>query len=177
MSPRSRHLRPGAFALALPLIAISLALTGCTPTVALDAADQAEDPSCAAVIVRLPETVASQAKRETNAQGTGAWGNPTSVILHCGVVSPGPTTDRCLSINGIDWVEVDVSPPRYTYVTYGRTPAVEVTVDNTAADASSVLPDLTDAVAVIPAGRACVGPEEVPLPADDGSVPTPAATP
>ena len=40
---------------------------------------------------RLPETVDGLERRETNAQATGAWGNPASVLLRCGVPTPGPT--------------------------------------------------------------------------------------
>ncbi|PPF84180.1 DUF3515 domain-containing protein, partial [Subtercola sp. Z020] len=66
MLPRKRLLVPGALAATLVVAAI----TGCAPTVALDPASNATDPGCAEVMVRLPETVADQPSRETNAQAT-----------------------------------------------------------------------------------------------------------
>jgi outer membrane murein-binding lipoprotein Lpp len=53
-----------------------LVLAGCAQAVPFDPAADASDPDCAAVVVRLPDTVAGLAERETNAQGTGAWGQP-----------------------------------------------------------------------------------------------------
>ena len=148
---------------ALALFA-SIALTGCTPTVPLEAATDATDPVCAAVVVELPTTVADQAQRETDAQGTAAWGTPATVLLHCGVPTPGPTTDRCFGIDGVDWVQDDSDTPRNRYTTYGRTPAVEVVVDEnpeTGVSASSVLPLLTDAVERIEATGGCSDPIDV----------------
>ncbi|WXZ51180.1 DUF3515 family protein [Clavibacter tessellarius] len=52
--------------------------------------------------------------RETDAQGTGAWGDPQStVILRCGVATPGPTTDACISYDDVDWVEDDLEGPEH----------------------------------------------------------------
>ena len=68
-------LRAGALA---PLILV--AVVACTPTVPLTPAAHSTDPGCAEVIVRLPASVAGEAIRETNAQATGAWGNPAAVL-------------------------------------------------------------------------------------------------
>jgi hypothetical protein len=124
--------------------------------VALDAAPAATAPDCAAVIVRLPDTVAGLAERETNAQATGAWGQPASVLLRCGVEPPGPTTDRCVSVDGVDWIIDESDAPNYLFTTYGRTPAVEVLVDNEVVSGSTAIADLSAAVSAIPAGGGCV---------------------
>lgn len=124
-------------------------------------APAATDPGCAAIVVRLPAVVAGAARRETDAQGTAAWGSPASVLLHCGVPVPGPTTDRCISIDHVDWVEDASRAPLYTYRTYGRDPATEVTIDTGAVSGSTALTDLSSAVAVLPARGACVGAEDV----------------
>jgi hypothetical protein len=134
----------------------ALLLAGCTQAVAFDAAPEARDPDCAAVVVRLPDTVAELAERETNAQGTGAWGQPASVLLRCGVEPPGPTTDRCVSVDGIDWVIDESDAPNYLFTTYGRTPAVEVLVDNDVVSGSTAIADLSAAVSAIPAEGGCV---------------------
>jgi hypothetical protein len=134
----------------------ALVLAGCTQAVAFDAAPAATDPDCAAVVVRLPDTVAGLAERETNAQATGAWGQPASVLLRCGVEPPGPTTDRCVSVDGVDWIIDETDAPNYLFTTYGRTPAVEVLVDNDVVSGSTAIADLSAAVSAIPAEGGCV---------------------
>jgi hypothetical protein len=124
--------------------------------VAFDAAPDATDPDCAAVVVRLPDTVAGLAERETNAQATGAWGQPASVLLRCGVEPPGPTTDRCVSVDGVDWIIDESDAPNYLFTTYGRTPAVEVLVDNDVVSGTTAIADLSAVVSAIPAEGGCV---------------------
>jgi hypothetical protein len=150
-----RGIRRLALAAALPVVAVAF-LAGCTQAVAFDAADSASDPDCAAVVVRLPDTVADLAQRETNAQGTGAWGDPASVLLRCGVEPLGPTTDRCVSVDGVDWVIDESDAPNYLFTTYGRTPAVEVLVDNDVVSGTTAIADLSRAVSAIPAEGGCV---------------------
>lgn len=143
------------------VVGVTLAtLTGCSGAVSLEPAAGSNDPDCAAVTVRLPDTVSDLVKRETTAQATGAWGNPAAVLLHCGVATPAPTTDTCVSVNDIDWVEDDSKAPIYSYTTYGRTPAVEVVIDSRSAS-STALDDLTAAVSVIPQDKKCIGATEV----------------
>ena len=73
------------FLLAAALAMGTLTLTGCTATVALDPAPDANNPACADVVVRLPDTIDSLQKRGTNSQSTAAWGEPTGVIFRCGL--------------------------------------------------------------------------------------------
>jgi hypothetical protein len=151
---------------ALAAVATAL-LTGCVQAVPLDPADSANDPACADVTVRLPDTVADKPKRETTAQATGAWGDPAAVILHCGVAAPGPTTDACIALNGVDWIadESDAANDTYRYTTYGRDPAVEVVINADAetggVSGTTALIDLTSAVSVIPATSACLSPDDI----------------
>jgi hypothetical protein len=155
-SPSRRGLRRPASA-ALLAVAGTVAFAGCSQAVAFDAAPSASDPDCAAVVVRLPDTVAGLAQRDTNAQGTGAWGQPASVLLRCGVEPLGPTTDRCVSVDGVDWVIDESDAPNYLFTTYGRTPTVEVLVDNDAVSGTTAISDLSAAVGAIPAEGGCVG--------------------
>jgi len=163
MNPRSLALRTAA---ACSLLLGTFLLTACAPTVPLEPAADAESPACADVVVHLPTSVADQAARETNAQGTGAWGDPSAVLMHCGVTVPGPTTLPCLDINGIDWIEDDSQAPLYRYTTYGRDPAVEIVIDSEKVSGSTALVDLSNAVSGIPATAQCVGAEDVTLPTE-----------
>jgi len=123
--------------------AISLgALTGCSPIVATAAASQANSVGCANVIVRLPDTVAGLSRRETNAQGTGAWGDPATVLLRCGVGVPAASSLPCVVIGSVSWLQDDSYAPSYRYTSYGRTPAVEVTMDHGTVSPGTALGDL-----------------------------------
>lgn len=144
---------------ALPLL---LLLAGCSPIVALEPAEDAASPLCAEVTVRLPDTVDELAKRQTNAQATGAWGEPTAVLLRCGVPSPAPTSKLpCLTVEGVDWLRDDSDDPIFVFTTYGRTPAVEVIVDYSTASAFDALVDVAFAVSQLPVEGACLSPDDV----------------
>lgn len=133
----------------------TLLLAGCGAIVPMTSAEDANDPACATVIVRLPQSVADLSKRETNAQATGAWGTPAAVLLHCGVTVPGPSTLPCVEVNGIDWLEDDSEKPLYRYTTFGRVPAVEVVVDSDKVSGTTTLVDLTGSLSQIPATSRC----------------------
>ncbi len=137
------------------------ALTGCVGAVPMDPAPDANNPDCASVTVRLPDLVADQAKRETTAQATGAWGEPATVLLTCGVEVPGPTTDPCVTINNVDWIEDDSLAPLYQYTTFGREPAVRVALNSDVVSGSTVLVDLSSAVEVLPVSGQCLSPADV----------------
>jgi hypothetical protein len=142
-------LRLLALAAVVPLVLGLLA--GCSATVALTPAAHATNPKCADVIVRLPSSVGTWAIRQTNAQATGAWGDPAVAILRCGVTPPGPTTDLCYTVKGVDWVEDSSKKPTYTYTTFGRTPAVQVVIDSKATNGQGtiILDQLSNAVGTI----------------------------
>lgn len=149
-------------ALLAPVLVMGLA--GCAPIVVLDAADDAANPSCAAMMVRLPDTIAGLQSRETDAQSTAAWGQPEQVLLRCGVPSPAPNaTLMCTTISGIDWLGDDSGDPNFVFTSYGRSPAVEVIIDsdgdpsipNDGVSGLEVLTDLAAAVGEIPATRTC----------------------
>lgn len=146
--------------MSLLVTASALTLTACAGSVSMEPAPHANDPDCAAVTVRLPDALGELAKRETTAQATGAWGDPASVLLHCGVEPIGPTTMPCFSVNGVDWVRDDSEAPIYRFTTYGRTPAVEVVIDNDHASGSALL-DLSPAVSVIEQTSKCLNAEDV----------------
>ena len=165
---------------ALVAVAVSLLLTGCTPIVALQPAEDAVNVGCAEMVVTLPELVggryADQLERETNAQGTGAYGDPTTVLVRCGVTPPAPTSELpCVRVDGIDWLRDDAADPRIVFTTYGREPAVQVTLDNTNATPGVVLSDLSGAVGRTTAVRECTSVTNTL--GDDTTTPTATPTP
>lgn len=145
-------------ALLAPLL---LLLAGCSPIVALRPAPDAINPKCAKVVVSLPATVAGLPARQTDAQGTGAWGTPTEVVMHCGVPVPDPTsTLKCVTVSDIDWLTDDKDAPNYIFTTYGRDPAVEVVLDSDKVSGLSALTDLSYAVSSIPPMGKCIAPQD-----------------
>jgi hypothetical protein len=155
-------------ATAVAALAGVLLLTACAPTVTLEPAEDAGEVACAEVIVRLPDSVDGLAQRETDAQGTGAWGDPAAVLLRCGVPSPAPTSElRCITIGGVDWLLDDSGDPVLVATSYGREPAVEVIIEDRADQI--VLDELAGAVSRLPASGACIGADEL-----SGSSPAPA---
>jgi len=127
---------------ALAALAVTvLALTGCAATVSLTPAAHANDPACAAIMVRLPGDLGGQSRRWTDAQATAAWGTPSRVIFSCGVTPPGPSTIKCVSLGGVDWLVDESEQPRFRITSYGRTPAVQLYLDSSdkAVDPNAVL--------------------------------------
>ena len=153
MPTHSRHFVRASSAGALLVVSLS----ACSPIVDVDAAPDAANPACAEVMIALPDQVAGNELRETNSQGTAAWGDPSQVVLRCGIEVPGPTTDACASVNDVDWIiqestETDI----WTARTYGRNPAVEVLFDPNQVASSTVLVDLGGAASRVEQTEQCL---------------------
>ena len=147
-------------ALVAAAAATGLALTSCSPVVDVTPAKDAANAACAPMMLALPDAIGDAKLRKTNAQATAAWGDPSAVILRCGVNVPGPTTDRCVSVNGVDWV-IKEGNPVWTLTTFGREPATEILMDPDKISSATVLADLSNAAQKIPATRNCVGQEDL----------------
>ncbi len=143
-----------AFSLAAVLVAAGT-LTACTPIISLEAAGDSNNPACAEVSVRLPAILANEAKRTTDAQATGAWGNPTAVILRCGLEPVEVSTLPCVTASGVDWLVDESAKPSYRFITFGRNPATEVIVDSNKVAGVSVLDELSSAIQSVEATKEC----------------------
>lgn len=130
-------------------------LTGCASTVSLEPAEDSNDPACADVTVRLPDEIDGQTRRWTDAQATGAWGDPAAVLVTCGVMPPGPTEEKCITIGGVDWIVDETKAPKFLVTTYGRTPAVQVFYDNEIVSGNDVLDRLSTTVSQLPVDGEC----------------------
>lgn len=139
----------------LTVIPFVLLLTGCAPVVNLSAAEYSNDPACAEVSVRLPAELGELGVRETNAQATRAWGDPAAVLLRCGLEGVEVSALPCVTAGEVDWLVDDSDAPNYRFISYARFPAVEVIVDSLSASGITSLEGLSDAVAMIPATKAC----------------------
>ena len=134
------------------------ALTACgDDTVRASPAVHAANPLCAKAARHWPATVANQKSRtvSTDSPTVHAWGHP-AIIARCGVTSPGPTTAACVTVDGIDWIGRKLSDGA-SYVTFGRSPAIEVLVP-TKYNAFPPLGAFTAAAEQVPQGaHHCIG--------------------
>ena len=149
----------------LAVAGIVLTLAGCGSTAGVTPGPTASAPVCAEVLRVLPDELSGAERRSTNSQATAAWGDP-AITLRCGVNPPGPTTDRCISVTGVDGTQVDwvmtplgeAAEDTWQFTTYGQVPAIEVNVpvDYAGDDATTTLVDLGGAVALTDQQSACV---------------------
>jgi hypothetical protein len=121
-------------------------------------------------MLAMPDTVGGLERRGTTSQATDAWGQEYTIVAKCGLDVPPPTTDPCVTIDtagySVDWIVHD-GPHAWVATTYGRNPAVEVTVPKIRADAAinDLLAALTPPASLAPAtGRSCVGLGDVTAP-------------
>lgn len=155
MAKTSRVIRAAALA-----AVGGLTLSSCTSLVAdIEQAPEATDPQCAEAMVAMPEEIAGHDRRRTDTQSTAAWGDPAVAVFRCGVPVPGPTTDECVGANGVDWV-VREEGSNWRITTYGREPAMEVLFDGERVSSSSVMVDVGNAAARIPADSGCTDPQD-----------------
>ncbi|WP_432488858.1 DUF3515 family protein [Kineococcus sp. SYSU DK018] len=130
----------------------------------VEAAPAGGDPACGQLVQALPDTLEGLARTPQGAAGVASWGEE-QVVLRCGAAVIGPTTKPCLPVGPdeattVDWVQDARSDRAVRFLTYGRDPAVEVTVrfgaGLRASSASAPLVDLAAAVSAIPQTRTCL---------------------
>ena len=139
----------------LTLIPILFLLTGCAATVNLEPAEFANDPACAEVSVRFPDQISELEKRFTNAQATTAYGEPAAVLVRCGLEPVFASPLPCVTAGEVDWLVDDSGAPNFRFISFGRTPAVEVIVDSQEASGVTTLESLSSAVSRLPAAVRC----------------------
>ena len=146
---------------ALSLVLVAL-LSGCAQAVPFDAAKDGANALCADVTVRLPDEVGDDyERRQTDSQGTAAWGDPSVALLRCGVEIPGPTsTLPCVKTGDVYWLRDGSDPDNPVFITYGREPATEVIVKRSAVSPGVVLLDVSQAVAYTKETRQCTDVED-----------------
>ncbi len=158
-APAGTTPRRGARAGVLPaLCALALLLGACSTGVEVSVPAGGSSAACAAVAARWPTTVGGKATVDTSpaAPAVHAWGDPP-VIARCGLPEPGPTTDQCLGVSGVDWVAHRLSDG-VRFTTYGRSPAIEVLVPSDYSPEPLLLGAFTRAVQAVPQGdRRCSG--------------------
>ncbi len=141
--------------------------TGCSTTVHMEPASDANNPLCAEVIVSLDNlrSLAGQDRLWTDAQGTAAWGSSgAAILLTCGLDKPAPTSElQCVTLEGVDWLVDASETPKLRLTTYGREPAVQLYVDTEVVSSNDVIGTrgLVGAISSIPVDGKCTAPDEL----------------
>lgn len=139
------------------VLTVVVVAPGCAGTVSLPAAEAANDPACAELMVRLPDQLAGQDRRWTDAQATAAWGDPAAVLFTCGLPASGPSELPCQTVGNVDWLIDEAEAPRYRVTTYGREPAVQLFLDNEIVSSAEVLTSISNVIDLLPRdGSACL---------------------
>lgn len=139
----------------LYLAPLLLLLSGCSATVNLEAAPLANEPACAEVSVRYPNQISELEQRFTNAQATTAYGEPAAILVRCGLEPVYASALPCVTASEIDWLVDESQAPSFRFISFGRSPAIEVVVDSESASGVSALDALSQAVSQIPATKFC----------------------
>lgn len=154
---------PARFVSASTAALLILAVAGCARTIGVEVAPNAADPQCAEVMLAVPEQLgADLPKVGTDSQATAAWGEPgAAVTMRCGVEQVGPAAD-CQHVDSgdgttVDWIVTTDDAGTWSFVSYGREPAVEVIVPPAVTEdhSTSFIADLADAVTQVPATKEC----------------------
>ncbi|MDN5791385.1 MAG: DUF3515 domain-containing protein [Micrococcales bacterium] len=115
----------------------------------------ADSPVCATAAWPPRIDDLSRVSTAPQSPAVAAWGSPP-IIARCGLPSPAPTTDDCVTVNGVDWVIRSLSDGS-SATTYGRDPAIEVLVPVDYGAVPMLLPLFADVAKALPTtGRHCV---------------------
>lgn len=136
-----------------------LSTAACASTATVDPAPNAADPECAEVMLALPESIGDHDLRQTDSQSTAVWGDPAAAVLRCGVQPPGPSTEHCVSADGVDWLSVE-EDENWRLTSYGREPTVEVVLDVERVASSTAMVSVGPAVENVEQDRTCTAVEQ-----------------
>lgn len=130
------------------------AVSGCSSAPELTLAPQAGASVCQGA--RWPSSVSGHDRVTTSPESpaVAAWGDP-AILARCGLTPLAPTTDDCVTVNGVDWV-VRTLTDGGAAITYGRNPAIEVLAPAAYGPVPLLLPVFGDVAKALPTnGRRC----------------------
>lgn len=155
--PRRRRAAVGVAAGGLALAGLLVARELASPVYGMRQPPLATDPACARIAAHYPDRLDGDRRDRVSYEGLAAWGHGR-VRLRCGLNPPAPTGDPCVAVNGVDWVlrETAARDGHDLLVTYGRRPAVEVTLSASLRQTDAVLEELSRLVAPVRQGDHCL---------------------
>ncbi|MCD9877048.1 DUF3515 family protein [Streptomyces guryensis] len=112
--------------------------------------------ACSSLVRKAPQKLGGHERNDSDQKGTAVWGDG-DVILRCGNISDVPESAPCTSVKGVDWVvnEKKTHDEVKTVLSYGRSPAAEVTVSERIKDKNAVIGDVSGIVSGLTKQKAC----------------------
>jgi hypothetical protein len=111
---------------------------------------------CSSLVSKAPQKLGGQERNNSDQKGTAVWGDG-DVVLRCGNISDVPESASCTSVMGVDWV-VNAKKTHdgvKTVLSYGRSPAAEVTVSERIKDKDAVIGEVSGIVSGLAKQKAC----------------------
>jgi hypothetical protein len=107
-------------------------------------------------VSEAPQKLAGHERTDSDQKGTAVWGDG-DVILRCGNISDVPSSAACTSLKGVDWVVNDKKTHGgvKTVLSYGRSPAAEVTLSERIKDKDAVIGAMSAIVSGLTKQKAC----------------------
>ncbi|MGP3980641.1 DUF3515 family protein [Streptomyces sp. KR80] len=142
---------------ALALAAVLAVREVNSPAFGLQAAPHAASPACQELARGYVDQIDGRDRENLNVTGATMWGGG-QIIWRCGLIPIQPTPDPCVNVNGVDWVLqlAKSRGDRRTLITYGRTPAVEVTVSKDITAIDGVFVDIAKMARPLPKYTKCL---------------------
>ncbi len=127
---------------------MSVVLAACSraPQVAL--APQASAPVCTSAAWPAQVSGHDRVDTEPDSPSVAAWGDP-AIIARCGLEPLGPTTQECVTVDGVDWVVRRLTDGSAA-TTFGRDPAIEVLAPGDYGPVPLLLPAFSKVAGVLP---------------------------
>ncbi|GAB3058009.1 hypothetical protein GCM10027053_19710 [Intrasporangium mesophilum] len=100
--------------------------------------------------VAWPAHVSGHARVDTQPESpsVAAWGDP-AIIARCGLEPLGPTTEECVTVDGVDWVVRRLTDGSAA-TTFGRDPAIEVLAPGAYGPVPLLLPAFSQVAGALP---------------------------
>ncbi|MFF3412755.1 DUF3515 family protein [Streptomyces sp. NPDC002742] len=111
---------------------------------------------CSSLVSKAPRKLGGHERNDPDQKGTAVWGDG-DVILRCGNISDVPESAVCTSEKGVDWV-VNAKMTHdgvKTVLSYGRSPAAEVTMSERIKDKDAVLGEMSGIVSGLTEQKVC----------------------
>ncbi|WP_019055091.1 DUF3515 family protein [Streptomyces prunicolor] len=111
---------------------------------------------CSGLVSKAPQKLAGHGRTDSDQKGTAVWGDG-DVILRCGNISDVPESAACTSVKGVGWVVNDKKTHGgvKTVLSYGRSPAAEVTMSERIKDKDAVIGEMSGIVSGLAKQKAC----------------------
>ncbi|MGW2961310.1 DUF3515 domain-containing protein [Streptomyces sp. NPDC001220] len=115
-----------------------------------------DSAACSSLVGKAPQKLGGYERSDSDQKGTAVWGDG-DVVLRCGNISDVPESASCTSVKGVDWV-VNARKTHdgvKTVLSYGRSPAAEVTVSQQIKDQDAVIGKVSGIVSGLAKQKTC----------------------